>query len=264
MQTFNAVCKANIILLIASAIAWLVMKLIDLYNTSERFNLWVNKIVSGFQTVIDIVVYLINSVKELFSLLNGASFDDIKANIQADFNNNVIQKKWDHIAESYLKNWSKFSTLDDGSQYQYTQDDVRKAVTQFQTLMKGKKGTPEEWASAAELVKKAVFNPALESANRKLAEETSYQTGLLESVSEDTSALAKEVDISKESLAYLVDGITGKYINNINLSSPAPIVTVNMNGNITNGMDADQLIQQISDGVIEANSAGVDKAYNFG
>lgn len=81
---------------------------------------------------------------------------------------------------------------------------------------------------------------------------------------DEVNKINTEVDISKESLAYLVDGVTAKYINNINLQSPAPTVTVNMNGNITNGMDADTFMQQVGDSVLEANSAGTDKAYDFG
>ena len=52
-------------------------------------------------------------------------------------------------------------------------------------------------------------------------------TGAVNGVGKDVSSIKKEVSLSDENLKELVDVATGKYVNQINLTSQTPVITVN-------------------------------------
>lgn len=53
-----------------------------------------------------------------------------------------------------------------------------------------------------------------------------------------------DVNLADESLKYLLDSVTQKYINNINLKVPAPNVVVTFTGEINRDVDLDELAEQ--------------------
>lgn len=74
-----------------------------------------------------------------------------------------------------------------------------------------------------------------------------------------------DVNLADESLKYLLDAVTQKYINNVNLTTPAPTVTVQFMGDINRDVDLDELAevtkQKLGTEMIEYAMASTDVAY---
>ena len=76
----------------------------------------------------------------------------------------------------------------------------------------------------------------------------------------DVKGIKKSVDLSKEDLKYMVDLTTRKYVNNVNLTSQTPVITIN--GQNTGNTEADR--QALADAIEvvlwEAATAGAAEA----
>lgn len=74
-----------------------------------------------------------------------------------------------------------------------------------------------------------------------------------------------DVNLSDESLKYLLDAVTQRYINNINLTTPAPTVTVQFMGDINKDVDLDDLAektkQKLGTEMVEYAMASTDISY---
>ena len=84
--------------------------------------------------------------------------------------------------------------------------------------------------------------------------------GAVKDVGKDVKGIKKSVDLSKEDLKYMVDLTTRKYVNNVNLTSQTPVITIN--GQNTGNTEADR--QALADAIEvvlwEAATAGAAEA----
>lgn len=72
-----------------------------------------------------------------------------------------------------------------------------------------------------------------------------------------------EIDISDESLKYLVDGIMRTYINKVNLQTVQPSFSIEFTGDINENADADKVAETIIAKAKEEMYASSDLTYNF-
>lgn len=74
-----------------------------------------------------------------------------------------------------------------------------------------------------------------------------------------------DVNLADESLKYLLDAVTQRYINNVNLTAPAPTVTVQFMGDINRDVDLDELAEQtkqkLGTEMVEYAMASTDISY---
>jgi tape measure domain-containing protein len=240
---------------LVSGVTFLIMKLHELYKTNEKVRFGMELSWAGFKTMLD--KWKIG-YEYISQHVTGTATPESMSALAEESE----LAGWIRTAEAWYKTWAGSQPLINGAQYVASKEDIMRLAKK---LLENYNAGINSLAMEAEL-KATYFDSLVEKANKEIeegmlssAEKHAIDGGYLNKVDE----IGGEVDISKESLVYLVDGITGKYINNINLSSPAPTVTVNLNGNISSEVDAEGLVQQISDGVLEANSAGTDKAYDY-
>lgn len=74
-----------------------------------------------------------------------------------------------------------------------------------------------------------------------------------------------DVNLADESLKYMLDAVTQRYINNVNLTTPAPTVTVQFMGDINKDVDLDDLAektkQKLGTEMVEYAMASTDISY---
>ena len=97
-------------------------------------------------------------------------------------------------------------------------------------------------------------------------EEASQQAGVydfqvpasedtLGQIAGDTSAIKKEVSMSEEDIKSLVDMAERQYVNNINLTSQAPVITVNATNNSGAPLSAKDIANAVCDILIEQSAS---------
>lgn len=78
---------------------------------------------------------------------------------------------------------------------------------------------------------------------------------------DEVNKINSDIDISDESLKYLVDGVTRQYVNNINLQTVQPNINVEFTGNIGSPEDLDGVAERLLADMQEKMFASTDLAY---
>lgn len=78
----------------------------------------------------------------------------------------------------------------------------------------------------------------------------------LSDISSDTSKISKSVDMSDETVKMLVDIAERKYVNNVNLTSQTPVITINGQNTGNSKADAKVLADYLRDVVLERLASG--------
>lgn len=79
---------------------------------------------------------------------------------------------------------------------------------------------------------------------------------LLKNIDKNTSKIAKTVDMSDEQIKMLVDVAERKYVNNINLTSQTPMITIKGQNTGNTEQDARNVAEILRDTLLELRSAG--------
>lgn len=79
---------------------------------------------------------------------------------------------------------------------------------------------------------------------------------LLKNIDKNTSKIAKTVDMSDEQIKMLVDVAERKYVNNINLTSQTPMITIKGQNTGDTEQDARNVAEILRDTLLELRSAG--------
>lgn len=79
---------------------------------------------------------------------------------------------------------------------------------------------------------------------------------LLKNIDKNTSKIAKTVDMSDEQIKMLVDVAERKYVNNINLTSQTPMITIRGQNTGDTEQDARNVAEILRDTLLELRSAG--------
>lgn len=79
---------------------------------------------------------------------------------------------------------------------------------------------------------------------------------LLKNIDKNTSKIAKTVDMSDEQIKMLVDAAERKYVNNINLTSQTPMITIKGQNTGDTEQDARNVAEILRDTLLELRSAG--------
>ena len=79
---------------------------------------------------------------------------------------------------------------------------------------------------------------------------------LLKSIDKNTSKISKTVDMSDEQIKMLVDVAERKYVNNINLTSQTPMITIKGQNTGNTEEDARNVAEILRDTLLELRSAG--------
>jgi tape measure domain-containing protein len=79
---------------------------------------------------------------------------------------------------------------------------------------------------------------------------------LLKNIDKNTSKIAKTVDMSDEQIKMLVDVAERKYVNNINLTSQTPMITIKGQNTGDTEQDAQNVAEILRDTLLELRSAG--------
>lgn len=86
---------------------------------------------------------------------------------------------------------------------------------------------------------------------------------LLSDIAGNTASLKKDVSLAQEDVKMLVDMAQREYINNINLQTNAPQITVNATSASGQPIDGKALANKIRDILLQESSASTDKTYSF-
>lgn len=93
-------------------------------------------------------------------------------------------------------------------------------------------------------------------------EETSFSVpyddivGAIDDVGKDVKGIKKSVDLSKEDLKYMVDLTARRYVNNVNLTSQTPVITVNGQNTGNTEADREALARMLETVLLEQRAAG--------
>lgn len=80
--------------------------------------------------------------------------------------------------------------------------------------------------------------------------------GAIDGVGKDVKGIKKSVDLSKEDLKYMVDLTARRYVNNVNLTSQTPVITVNGQNTGDTEADREALARMLETVLLEQRAAG--------
>lgn len=80
--------------------------------------------------------------------------------------------------------------------------------------------------------------------------------GAIDGVGKDVKGIKKSVDLSKEDLKYMVDLTARRYVNNVNLTSQTPVITVNGQNTGNTEADREALARMLETILLEQRAAG--------
>lgn len=80
--------------------------------------------------------------------------------------------------------------------------------------------------------------------------------GAIDGVGKDVKGIKKSVDLSKEDLKYMVDLTARRYVNNVNLTSQTPVITVNGQNTGNTEADRETLARMLETVLLEQRAAG--------
>lgn len=80
--------------------------------------------------------------------------------------------------------------------------------------------------------------------------------GTLGDIGKDVKGIKKSVDLSKEDLKYMVDLTARRYVNNVNLTSQTPVITVNGQNTGNTEADREALARMLETVLLEQRAAG--------
>ena len=80
--------------------------------------------------------------------------------------------------------------------------------------------------------------------------------GAIDGVGKDVKGIKKSVDLSKEDLKYMVDLTARRYVNNVNLTSQTPVITVNGQNTGNTEADREALARMLETVLLEQRAAG--------
>lgn len=80
--------------------------------------------------------------------------------------------------------------------------------------------------------------------------------GAIDDVGKDVNGIKKSVDLSKEDLKYMVDLTARRYVNNVNLTSQTPVITVNGQNTGNTEADREALARMLETVLLEQRAAG--------
>ena len=78
----------------------------------------------------------------------------------------------------------------------------------------------------------------------------------IDGVGKDVKGIKKSVDLSKEDLKYMVDLTARRYVNNVNLTSQTPVITVNGQNTGNTEADREALARMLETVLLEQRAAG--------
>lgn len=78
----------------------------------------------------------------------------------------------------------------------------------------------------------------------------------IDGVGKDVKGIKKSVDLSKEDLKYMVDLTARRYVNNVNLTSQTPVITVNGQNTGNTEADREALARMLETILLEQRAAG--------
>jgi tape measure domain-containing protein len=230
-----AAVAAFIFNLVIEVINRIVGAVIQLYNLfaiianffATLFNDPVAAIIDLFVGLFDVILGVVQSAAELIDAVIGTNMSDkVK-----DFRNYVAESADDIIGENKVEVVKKLDSRD----YQMKYFDLGNAWNTGYKFGEGlfKDKDKDKPSSAASIAAMTGANKVLDS-NKNL--NTDDLGNVLDNQEYDVN-IKDEVKLADESLEYLLDDVTQKYINNINLQAPAPNVSVKID--VENGSDLD-------------------------
>ena len=77
----------------------------------------------------------------------------------------------------------------------------------------------------------------------------------LDTIGQDVGSIKKEVSMSEEDIKSLVDMAERQYVNNINLTSQTPVITVNATNNNGAPLSAKDIANAVRDILIEQSAS---------
>lgn len=105
--------------------------------------------------------------------------------------------------------------------------------------------------------------PGEEEGSGSGSSSTDVTNDYLDEIAGNTSALKKEVSLASEDIKMLVDMAQRDYINQINVQTAAPTITVNASSADGNGMNEQKLANAIGRILLQQSSASTVKAYSI-
>ena len=262
VKQFNAVCNSNIIFLVASAVSTLTMKLNELYHTNDDFRYWVDTMNSGLEAVRKTYKELFAQAYQTHALMaTGASAEAIMASGDRDSLVELGVYNTRHgQAASWLADYIEKNPLEDGS---LMDPSNKKREFMIQTIMRQMKlhndpaGRNLATKNAVEKIMiDGFWGPANDAILSSIA-------GDMSSTAANVADIAGELDSSDESIKYIVDAVTDRTVNNINLQTTAPEISINYNGNISTEIDKEEMSRYVSDQILEGIFSSANKAYSY-
>lgn len=187
--------------------------------------------IAFYDMAITVMQYLQNIAQGLEGLLNkipGATFD-LTSGVNATITKLQRDRKYEKWASGYTEVVKPWENIDLGKAY--TKGYNWGANFNLSTMLGGGSGSLEV-PQAADI------------------------KDLLTNIDKNTGKISKTVDLSDEQIKMMVDIAERKYVNNINLTSQTPVITVNGQNTGNTLQDAEDVANVLRDLLLERMSAG--------
>lgn len=187
--------------------------------------------IAFYDMAITVMQYLQNIAQGLEGLLNkipGVTFD-LTSGVNATVTKLQRDRKYEKWASGYTEVVKPWENIDLGKAY--TKGYNWGANFNLSTMMGGGSGSLEV-PQAADI------------------------KDLLTNIDKNTGKISKTVDLSDEQIKMMVDIAERKYVNNINLTSQTPVITVNGQNTGNTLQDAEDVANVLRDLLLERMSAG--------
>ena len=187
--------------------------------------------IAFYDMAITVMQYLQNIAQGLEGLLNkipGVTVD-LTSGVNATVTKLQRDRKYEKWASGYTEVVKPWENIDLGKAY--TKGYNWGANFNLSTMLGGGSGSPEV-PQAADI------------------------KDLLTNIDKNTGKISKTVDLSDEQIKMMVDIAERKYVNNINLTSQTPVITVNGQNTGNTLQDAEDVANVLRDLLLERMSAG--------
>lgn len=187
--------------------------------------------IAFYDMAITVMQYLQNIAQGLEGLLNkipGVTFD-LTSGVNATVTKLQRGRKYEKWASGYTEVVKPWENIDLGKAY--TKGYNWGANFNLSAMLGGGSGSPEV-PQAADI------------------------KDLLTNIDKNTGKISKTVDLSDEQIKMMVDIAERKYVNNINLTSQTPVITVNGQNTGNTLQDAEDVANVLRDLLLERMSAG--------
>ena len=122
----------------------------------------------------------------------------------------------------------------------------------------------EKWASAGRMFDNFSFDKFLEGMNSSYGNQLTSMPEInnaLSDIAADTKAIRNSVALSEEDIKLLVDMATHEYVNNINLTSQTPVITVNNQSSGDSELDGQKIADAIKEILLEESASNTSLSY---